>query len=240
MRWIHISPHFDDAVLSCGGMIFEQAGQGLLVEIWTICAGTPPAGEISPLIQEMHLQWGTTTPEETVLLRMQEDREAAALVGAGTHHFGIPDCIYRRSPQGELIYTEGVFGHRHPLEADLDATIAAALENELCQDDILVCPLTIGGHVDHVLTRQAVERLENERFYYADIPYLLNHPEALAPATMHLQERTFAVSEAGLAAWQDSAAAHRSQIKILFETEAQMRLAIERYWAERRAIRLWY
>ena len=29
MRWIYLSPHLDDAVLSCGGLIFEQSRQGL-------------------------------------------------------------------------------------------------------------------------------------------------------------------------------------------------------------------
>ena len=42
MRWIYLSPHFDDAVLSCGGVIFEQSRQGIQTEIWTIFAGSPP------------------------------------------------------------------------------------------------------------------------------------------------------------------------------------------------------
>ena len=28
MRWIYLSPHFDDAVLSCGGLIWEQTHSG--------------------------------------------------------------------------------------------------------------------------------------------------------------------------------------------------------------------
>jgi LmbE family N-acetylglucosaminyl deacetylase len=239
MRWIYISPHFDDAVLSCGGLIFEQTRQGLPVEIWTVCAGDPPPGPLSPLAQVIHFQWGTTTAEETVLLRTEEDSTAAALVGAETCRFGIPDCIYRRSPQGDLLYIEDVFGPRHLHEADLDAGIAAALAEELRLDDILVCPLTVGGHLDHILTRQAVERLKRPLWYYADIPYLLDHPEALEPATSNLHTKTFDVTEAGLAAWQDGIAAYRSQIKMLFETEEKMRAAIHLYWSGRRALQLW-
>jgi len=40
MRWIYLSPHFDDAVLSCGGLIFDQTCGGTAVEIWTVFAGT--------------------------------------------------------------------------------------------------------------------------------------------------------------------------------------------------------
>src|SRR5512136_348491 len=127
MRWIYISPHFDDAVLSCGGLICEQTRRGTPVEIWTICAGEAPPGEISPLIQWCHFQWGMNSAEETVRLRSKEDDRAAHLLGAETCHFGIPDCIYRRSLEGNLLYTMDVFTPRHALEADLDKEIAAAL-----------------------------------------------------------------------------------------------------------------
>ncbi len=233
MRWIYISPHFDDAVLSCGGLIYEQAHQGIPVEIWTICAGDPPPGPLSPLAQVCHFQWGTQTAEETVALRREEDRAAAARVGAGALHFGFADCIYRRSPTGDLLYTEDVFAARHPLEAELDAEIATALEVELRPDDRLVCPLTIGNHVDHVLTREAAERLGRTLLYYTDIPYLLNHPEAQESATKGLRADLLSVSEDGLAAWQDGIAAYRSQILMLFETEDKMREAIRLYWASR-------
>ena len=50
---LYLSPHFDDAALSCGGQIatFTAAGQSVLVV--TITGGDPPAdaradGEIAP------------------------------------------------------------------------------------------------------------------------------------------------------------------------------------------------
>jgi len=42
MHWIYLSPHLDDAVLSCGGIIWQQVQSGHQVEIWTICAADPP------------------------------------------------------------------------------------------------------------------------------------------------------------------------------------------------------
>ena len=240
MRWIYISPHFDDAVLSCGGLIYEQTRQGTPVEIWTVCAGDPPPGLLSPLAQVCHFQWGTQTAEETVVLRRGEDRRAAALLGAGTRHFGIPDCIYRRSPDGDLLYTEEVFGTRHPLEAELDREIAAALEAKLRPGDTLVCPLTIGGHLDHVLTRVAVERLGRPLSYYADIPYLLNSPEALEPATVDLVSELFPVTGQGLQAWLDGIAAYQSQILMLFQTEEKLRADIRLYWEDGQGVRLWH
>ena len=113
MRWIYLSPHFDDAVLSCGGLIFEQTRQGLQTEIWTIFAGNPPPGPLSDFALQNHSLWGLTSAAETVAMRAAEDEEAASIVGAELVHFEIPDCIYRRSPEGEYLYTETVITSPH-------------------------------------------------------------------------------------------------------------------------------
>jgi hypothetical protein len=68
---------------------------------------------------------------------------------------------------------------------------------------------------------------------------LLDHPEALEPATNGLRADLFPVSEDGLAAWQDGIAAYRSQIVMLFETEEKMQEAIRLYWVSRHGLGLW-
>ena len=177
MRWIYLSPHFDDAVLSCGGLIFEQSRQGLQVEIWTIFAGDAPAGPLSPLALRCHADWGIPDVHELVAARREEDLAAAAIVGAEIAHFSLPDCIYRRSADGEPLYPDEVFVPFHPFDQGLDADIAAALAAELEPQDILVSPLAIGDHVDHRLARLAAERLDRPLRYYADIPYVFRIPK---------------------------------------------------------------
>jgi LmbE family N-acetylglucosaminyl deacetylase len=238
-RWIYISPHLDDAVLSCGGIIREQTWKGTPVEIWTLICGYPSTSELSSFAQLMHFQWGTGSAEETITLRRAEDKRAAGLIGASTHHFNTPDCIYRRSAKGEPLYPLDIFVPPHPLESSLSESIAHELENALQPDDILVCPLTIGGHVDHVLTRGAVEHLRNQVWYYADVPYLLNHGNELAPATEGMRSKLHGVSEEGLTAWLDGIAAYSSQIKVLFESEEKMRSSIQDYWREKQGVILW-
>jgi len=41
--WTFLSAHFDDVVLSAGGLVWELTRRGERAEIWTICAGDPPA-----------------------------------------------------------------------------------------------------------------------------------------------------------------------------------------------------
>lgn len=238
MRWIYISPHLDDAVLSAGGLIHDQARDGERVEIWTLVCGFPPEADLTPFAQYLHFQWGFTTAEETVRTRRAEDERAASIVGAKTAHFdGFPDCIYRRDGNGEPLYPMDVFVPPHPAEADLPAQMSAALTKRLLPDDVLVCPLGIGGHADHFLVRKAVEGLNRPLLYYADIPYLLNHPEALNPLTNGGQAEVQKVSSGGMDAWVTGIAAYASQMSTLFESPEKMREAIHSYG--RGGIRLW-
>lgn len=239
MRWIYISPHFDDAVLSCGGLIWEQTTAGIPVEIWTICAGDPPSGPISPFAQAMHNDWKTGSAQETLALRRIEDQKGCRQVGALAVHFPVPDCIYRRTDTGSFLYPEGIFGGQNPRDSVVIDEIVRLVSAKLGQHDTLVCPLTLGRHVDHLNVRAALERLGRPLWYYADIPYLFRHPEELEPAVETLQGKNFFVSEDGLRAWQESIAAHKSQIGMLFESDADMRQKIHDYALKYEGLCLW-
>ena len=239
MRWIYLSPHFDDAVLSCGGLIWEQTHSGIAVEIWTVCAGIPPVGPISDFAQKMHKVWGTGTAPETVELRRIEDQNAGRRVGATVQPLSIVDAIYRRSDTGSLFYPEDVFVEPNPKETRLAAEMLQQFGAQLNQYDTLVCPLAVGGHVDHRITRIAAEMLNRPLWYYADIPYTLNYPDTLAPAIDSMTSKTFFISAKGLHAWQDSIAAHASQISSLFTDEQGMRQSIKEYAQGNGGLPLW-
>lgn len=238
MRWIYISPHLDDAVLSAGGLIYDQARAGIRVETWTLVCGFPPEADASPFAQVLHFQWGFASVEETVRLRRAEDTRPASRVGAQAIHFDdFPDCIYRRGADGEPLYPLDVFVEPHPAEAGLPAKMTAALASHLEPGDVLVCPLGIGGHADHLLVRRAVEGLGRPLRYYADVPYVLNRPEALIPLVSGARPKVRKVSSVGLSAWVDGIAAYASQMSTLFESPEKMREMVEAYGRE--GVRLW-
>jgi LmbE family N-acetylglucosaminyl deacetylase len=236
MCWIYLSQHFDDAVLSCGGFIFEQSRQGLQAEIWTNSAGDAPAGPLSPVALRCHVDWGIPDVHDLVATRCEEDLAAAAIIGAEITHFSLPDCIYRHSAGGEPLYPDEVFVPFHPFDQGLDANIAAALATELAPQDLLVAPLAIGDHVDHRLVRLAAERLERPLRYYADIPYVFRRPEMLMPATQGMESDLYPVSEAGLHAWISVSAAYLTQMVMVFESDTNMRNSLRADWETRHGI----
>ena len=238
MRWIYISPHLDDAVLSAGGLIYEQTRAGDAVEIWTFMCGIPPDAGLSPFAQALHEQWGMSSAEEVVRGRRQEDLSAAKCVGAKSYHFDFLDCIYRRGKGGAWLYSD-VFLPPHDDDADLAARIAESVSARLQPDDKLVCQLALGSHLDHVLVRRAAELVGRPLLYDADIPYHFNFPDELDPKTAGMKQHVYAVSKAGLKAWQEGIAAYGSQISMLFESLELMRERIAKYSVETGGVRLW-
>ena len=239
MRWIYLSPHMDDAALCAGGLIHEQRRDGIDVEIWTLMCGVPETDELSDYALEMHEKWATTTARQTVLLRRKEDRRAAAGLGVKAVHFEFLDALYRRGPDGEPLYGDPVGAPVHPEDATLPTQLALAIESHLLADDVIVCPLGIGEHVDHVLVRQAAEGLMQHPSYVADVPYVINHPEDLEPKTIGLRAVLQPVSEAGLGAWLVAIEAYASQLSSLFDSRELLRDRIRSYWGAEEGIRMW-
>lgn len=244
MRWIYLSPHLDDAVLSAGGLIYDQGRSGLPVEIWTLMSGYPPdlpETEYSTFAQQQHAQWGFSSARVGIDIRRREDQRAATRVGASIIHFDFLDCIYRRGRNGDWLYYEITDPPREG-DAGLPAQMAEAVSARLMPEDVLVCQLSVGSHVDHVLVRKAAELLNRSLLYDVDIPYLFEKPQELEPKVAGMKESVYGITGAGLRAWQEAVLEYKSQIPVLgesFNTPEKAIVAIQSYWTELKGIRLW-
>jgi LmbE family N-acetylglucosaminyl deacetylase len=241
MRWIYLSPHLDDAALSAGGLIYEQTQSGIPVEIWTFMCGDPHLAEYSPFAQSLHAQWGFADAKETVYKRRIEDETAANILGAKALHFDFLDCIYRRAANGDWLYPEGVFGTIRGEDADLPAQIAAAITPRLQLDDVLVCQLGVGSHVDHVLVRQAAELLGRPLIYDIDMPYFLYKSDEFGDKAAGMKESTLRITETSLEPWIEAVVAYKSQLPSLNEvvsTPENVRASIRAYWEKWGGVRL--
>lgn len=240
MRWIYLSPHLDDAVFSAGGLIYEQSQAGIPVEIWTLMCGYAREEDVSPYAQTIHDQWGFSSAEETTRKRRAEDEKAAAILGARTFHFDFLDCIYRRGLNGEWLYWD-VVAPPHPEDAEMSTRIAEAISARLQPQDVLVCQLAVGSHVDHVLVRRGVELLGYPLRYDIDVPYIFYKPEQLEPKSARMKESIHSITEAGLRHWQKAAVEYKSQLSGLgeaFDAPEKVQASLKSYWEERIGIRL--
>lgn len=241
MRWIYLSPHFDDAVLSCGGLIAGQAAQGEAVEVWTPFAAFPPSGKpLTGFAREKHRDWHATR-RTVISVRRAEDQAACNLLRAGIRWGRLPDCIYRRLPNGNplISFADDLWQPIHPGELPLIQRLRGWMRQQLRPEDRLVCPLTLGNHVDHRLVRAAAESLRRPLYYYADFPYIAREgvqiPDGLPPDQLHLQE----ISAGHFLEWRSAVACYQSQIADLFGEADRMPDQLEEYWSRGGGSLLW-
>jgi LmbE family N-acetylglucosaminyl deacetylase len=241
--WIFLSAHFDDVVLSAGGLVWELSQRGDPLEIWTICAGDPPADK--PLTEYGKLLHGFwNIGEDVPLKRSKEDAACCRKLGASNYRrYTVPDNIYRyHQVSGEAVIKENEDQFK-PLEADeaeLIPPVTDFLRKNLPEECELVVPLAIGSHRDHVLTRKAAEGLGGKPWHYADYPYLI-YGEHVLGDWLPANPETFSldISPAGLKVWQDGFACQQSQIPLLYVDEDDMRDSIEKYFNTGYGFTLW-
>lgn len=234
---LFLSPHYDDAVYSCGGTIHQLTQRGESVTIITIMGGSPPDPlPDSPIVRELHQRW--QAGESPVTVRQQEDHEAARLLGATVEHLDVPDCIYRTDATGKALYPDedSLWHHVHPDDPALKKLSGFRIHADATH---LYMPLGVGGHVDHLITRRiglAIVHMTNTMrqqsktlpklkvFLYEDYPYREN-PDAVKAAYAQLDlpvppvAQAFHLTEADILAKIRGVKAYRSQVSTFWKNE---------------------
>lgn len=239
---VFLSPHLDDAVLSCGAVIWEQVHQERKpVEVWTIFAGDPPEGELTPFALSLHERWQTAGGASKA--RRGEDTLACQRLGCRPIHLDFPDCIYRFNPsdhQPRISRNEELFSFDPDRDGGQVDLLSETLSQRLAEGTQLIVPLAVGDHIDHWITRLAAERLGWPLRYYADFPYAGQHPEEVEKKTGGLLSvKSVSISKRNLQAWQTAASAYVSQISSFWPSIREMESAIEKFARSRYGHHLW-
>ncbi|NOX63588.1 MAG: PIG-L family deacetylase [Chloroflexi bacterium] len=234
MPHLYLSPHFDDAALSCGGLIAKQAAAGEQVIIATIYAAAPNFTEISEFAAKQHRRWLARHPGlHPIALRRREDEAAAAQLRASVRHLNQLDAIYRRGPAGQWLYDseEAIFGAVH--RADDDAWLRAEMEQLLrdVRPTTIYAPLAAGGHVDHRRVRAIAETwVAQERpvLFYEDYPYI-EDPRHLwlalnAPITGAWERLPQFLTKEHAHAKIRAVKCYESQLDVLFDNDIEERI----------------
>jgi hypothetical protein len=148
-----LSPHWDDAVLDCWGLLSEERECNVV----NVFAGVPAARRLAA--------WdaitGATDSAARVRERIAEDALALGRAGRRPLSLSFLDGQYRPPP-------------RAPNLAELDASLAAAVPLAAR----IHAPAAIGGHPEHMLVRRyacALRRAGMPVTLYAELPYCVLH-----------------------------------------------------------------
>lgn len=179
-----LSAHLDDAVLSCGALLsaLVERCPVTVVTLFT-AAGPPPHTHAA---RSYLRQCAVPDAEGLYAARQAEDGEVLDGLGAAWRHLGVTDALFRarRCPAGldrlgrwvpELV-------HRYPTYrydiakgrvARADRALPRALADQLAAIDaaVVLAPIGVGAHVDHLITRRTAELLGRPVVRYSDFPY---------------------------------------------------------------------
>jgi GlcNAc-PI de-N-acetylase len=155
-----LSPHFDDAVLSCWHLLDGVTEVGIV----NVFGGIPPADAAG----WWDLAGGTRSSSGVVERRRSEDQAALALAGREALSLDFLDYQYRDGPQP----IEPLVQRLRALLAGVTSVWApAALASPPDDPDLITAPRR---HPDHVVVRSAALMLHAEGWpltLYADLPH---------------------------------------------------------------------
>jgi len=222
-----LSPHSDDAALSCGGTLALLAATGRPAHIITVFAGpAPPPEQLSPLARQLHHDWGDLP--DPIAHRRREDACALKVLGCTGTWWSYRDAIYRHPAYDSPEHLFAPPADEGPLQDRLYRRCAAL------RGEILLFPLAVGGHVDHRLLFRAGWRLAQAGrpvAFYEDLPYaawgegpvgrLAELPAPLHPQTVEV--------EAGWPAKIAAVSCYSSQLSSLSHDGLTVFQGLERY-----------
>jgi len=231
---IFVSPHPDDVVISCGGLIYKQERATQEPLIVTLFASTPDYAHVSPFAHIQHGYWGN--PPDPMATRREEDIAAAEQLGATVCHLPFLDAVYRTDPDGCPLYAseEAIFGDVAPADGALAGQIADYLELLLLPGSALYVPLTAGNHVDHQIALATAARMAQRGVpltFYEDLPYVARTDEAvwLPGLTATLRPHVEPLDDVTMQAKLEAISCYASQLDILFGSAAQMQDVVSGY-----------
>lgn len=178
-----LSPHFDDAILSCGMFMHMLSGKNDLtvINIFTKAHEGPYTLSAKKFLKLS----GYSDARKMYISRMAEDTNALKAVKAKRHNLGFVDSLFRRKAKLTILgklFAE--FDHIYPTykwhitkyisKYDITGKSLKKILSKIIPDEAVVfVPYAVGNHADHMITRLSAEAVLKNIYYYIDFPYSL-------------------------------------------------------------------
>lgn len=184
-----ISPHLDDAALSAGGLISYLAGK---VPVTVINVFTEVHNERPTLSAKAFLkQSGVKKADKLFTKRRKEDSKVFNKIGVKVVNLGFIDVLWRkkeyegwfRNSVGKLLpelkHTYPTYRFHAGLGkvSDKDRKLTTDIKKRLedivgkRKNSMVICPVGIGKHVDHVIVRAVASDTFKKIIYWSDFNY---------------------------------------------------------------------
>ena len=210
MHIVILSPHFDDAVGSLGGLIQRLVARRQVPTVVTSTGGLPSGSE----------------DRDYVVRRRREDDRACRVIGCNNDVLPILDASFRMDSTGEPLYPS-VFTPIRPDDDVVDRIVRELAPFLRAEGVVLYAPAAIGGHVDHLACRAAAEQLKSRvtsLLWYRDFFYHRENPDD--PPGL-VRSRIIALTARELQLKIAAFTKYRSQLQGLYGDVAEMKRSFE-------------
>jgi LmbE family N-acetylglucosaminyl deacetylase len=237
---VMLSPHCDDIALSLGAFLLAQCGNAdvQIITVFSFSACTADdAIEDSAMV--------------TAIRKAEDERFVKSLgQNVGALWWDRKDAPLRLSIPDKAVF------HSKPSCTEYDEIlhIVRSVKREYLKSDLLLAPMALGCHIDHIVVRNAALDLLAEGFpvaFYEDIPYAADYSlSEIDEYAAHLvslagQELDLCAIETGITIEEKIAliSCYRSQMDSRTESrvrshavECSVNTVVERVWASRKAL----
>lgn len=238
-----ISPHLDDAILSCGQLISHlcKLSKITIITVFTNIHFDKPTLSARQFIK----QCGYDSPKKLQNDRTYEDKKTLSSIGCQIIHLGYNDALWRKKPTSKLldaigrvipevlhIYPTYRWHLRKGKISDYDQSLINDLSNQLKviipNNSLIFCPIAIGNHIDHKITKIACQKMFNQIIFWTDFPYnRKNQVTKISLKQNHIKEE-FMFSK-NITEKIKLINGYKSQIKLLFPN-GEIDLLPEKYY----------
>lgn len=194
-RLFVLSPHLDDAVISCTEhvLLWKKNYIVTIITIFDRFSG----GSLTEYSRAILKKYRCTTIKYDYLRRYEDD-QALKKLQVKTIRLHFLDGGFRKTINGKPMYVKSsslFSGRVHSQDTLLYDKITRILSNFISPDDVVVAPLAIGNHADHIITRIVAEKIKktNNLWFYVDFPYALKMENAHTIPWLKLLKHAFSI-----------------------------------------------
>lgn len=177
-NFIFVSPHLDDAILSCGYLItdlIKLKKEVILITVFTKALSKT----ITPQARSFLKNCGYKSAAKLFKDRKAEDIGVSKFLNTNHICLNFIDAAWRLNNKRLPIYTKQEIqfsGKVLPYDKTLAKTIKTRLVKIISRNKspLVLSPLGIGGHVDHIIVRKIINNLVCSKIFWEDYPYNTN------------------------------------------------------------------
>jgi LmbE family N-acetylglucosaminyl deacetylase len=178
---LFFSPHIDDAIFSCGGLILKLLKKKRKIAVVNIFTKANDHKLKTGSIKKELKKYNFKSAKKLYSSRKRSEKEIAKKINIDVFFLDFEDGLFRKNkdeflyPNYECLFSGKINKDEKDIFEKIKAKVLPYIENCNKKTEIYL-PLGVGKHIDHIITKKVVKKLGKNlnTFLWEDVPYSNN------------------------------------------------------------------